>query len=150
MKRTCFVLSLIMLVFSSCYQTTGIPPVILLPFSESAEFEVQFANPAFAPSEAVLPEVVSVESGNSLETPGNPVSSDDDWTFLGWSTDSSTYELCEFPITIEEDIVLYAVWAKKTITPAELDSISDGLALMYDSTKNGYMLTRMSSFDFET
>ena len=53
-------------------------------------------------------QVVEVEDGQTVAKPSDPVC--EDWTFLGWFTDTALTQEFDFSTPVTEDMVLHAKW----------------------------------------
>ena len=65
------------------------------------------------------PEEVLIKQGDTFEEPTSPIKSDNE--FLGWYYDEELTTPVTWPITIDEDINLYAKWKCYTITWVNYD-----------------------------
>jgi cyclomaltodextrinase len=78
---------------------------------------------------------VTVNTGTSIDAPGNPVY--EGFTFGGWFTDSACSDGSQisFPYTVTESITLYAKWSTTTIPVTGISLDTSSAILSQGSTK---------------
>ncbi len=93
---------------------------------DTTKYTVTYSGTSMEPEE--------YEEGCSLPAPADPVK--DNYIFLGWYSDSAFSRKTEFPITVNEDITLYAKFQdnKSAFAEARKNTVGDSSSYEYNYT----------------